>query len=307
MIGAVARRVFSGLAAIVLASLLAFVILEAAPGDAVSTLLGDTGTGAQELALRQQLGLDRPLALRYLDFFQHALRGDLGRSVISGRPVAALIGQRFANTLLLAGFALLLALGLGLSLGLWAAARHNRPADLLVLACTAVCLSIPAFGVAILLTQLFSVRLGWLPSVGGGSLRHLLLPGLSLALPTAAVIARMARAAMLEAARQPYATAVRAKGLTMPQVWRKHIFRNALLPVLALVGVQTGHLLGGAFIVETLFAWPGLGRLTVQAIFDNDTPVVLGSVLLSAVVFQLTSLLVDLCQSALDPRLRVEE
>jgi ABC-type dipeptide/oligopeptide/nickel transport system permease component len=186
----------------------------------------------------------------------------------------------------------------------WSAARRDSRADLLVLAATALCLTIPAFGAAMVLTQVFSVRLGWLPVVGGGSLRHLVLPAVSLAVPVAAVITRVVRASMLDACRKPFYTAAQAKGLTREQVWRKHVLRNALIPVLSLVGVQFGHLLGGAFIIETLFAWPGLGRLTVQAIFDQDTPVVLGAVVLSALIFQLCNALVDLTQQALDPRLR---
>lgn len=286
------------------ASLLAFVILEASPGDVIHTLMGDEGTQAQEVSLRHHLGLDKPIHLRYLGFLQNLGRGDLGTSMINDRPVAQLIGDRFLNTLLLAISSVGLAVAAGTALGFWSAVRHKRPDDLAVIVFTTVGLAIPSFGIAIFLTQLFSVRLGWLPTVGGGDVIHLILPCLSLAIPTSAVITRVVRARMLEEMNKPYVLTALAKGLTLNQVWRKHVFRNALTPALTLVGVQFGYLLGGAFIVETIFAWPGLGRMTVQAIIDQDYPVVLGAVVVSAFIFQLLNAFLDIAYSWLDPRIR---
>ena len=305
MITPVLRRLLSGLAAVVLASLLAFLILEASPGDVLTSLLGDEATLEQTQALREQLGLDEPLHVRYLDFLGRLTRGDLGVSIVHGRPVAQLIGQRFLNTLMLTTLSIILAVAAGIGLGVWAAIHHSSRSDLAVLILTALALALPTFGVAIFLTQLFSVRLGWLPSVGGGTTRHFILPCLSLAIPTAAVITRIVRARMIEELQKPYVVTAHAKGLTLHQVWRTHVLRNALVPALTLVGVQFGHLLGGAFVVETIFAWPGLGRLTVQAIFEQDYPVVLGAVVLSALVFQVLTALVDIVHQQIDPRIRV--
>lgn len=301
---ALIRRIISGLAAVLLASLLAFAILEASPGNIVDRLLGDESTPEQQQALRDALNLDEPFHERYLAYLGNLARGDLGVSLVNGRPVAELIGQRFLNTLLLTCMAIALAVAAGFSAGVWAAAHHQYAADTAFLVVTALCLAVPAFGFAIFLTQVFSVQLKWLPSVGGGTLRHFILPCLSLAIPTAAVIARLVRARMLDEINKLYVLTGHAKGLPRRYLWRRHLLPNALVPAVTLVGVQFGHLLGGAFVVETLFAWPGLGRLTVQAIFDQDYPVVLGAVVLSALIFQACNLLVDLAHRRLDPRVQ---
>jgi ABC-type dipeptide/oligopeptide/nickel transport system permease component len=288
--------------------MLSFVLLDTSPGDVTETLLGDDATQQQRQVLRAQLGLDQPVVVRYVNFLRDLiLHGDMGESLVTHRPVIELIGQRFFNTLLLAFFAMSLALAVGILFGGLAARQHDSWIDLTTLIITSLGLSIPAFGSAIFLTQVFSVRLGWLPAVGGGSLKHFILPCVSLALPTAAVITRLARSSILETLRLPHVTAARAKGLSAPMIWRRHVLRNSLAPVINLAGVHFGHLLGGAFIVETIFAWPGLGRLTVQAIFDRDYPVVLGAVILGALIFQLLNLLVDLLHQWLDPRLRLDQ
>jgi ABC-type dipeptide/oligopeptide/nickel transport system permease component len=301
------RRLLSGLVAVLLASLLAFLILEASPGDIIDTLIGDEASQAQEETLRHALALDQPIYIRYLHILEDLAHGNLGVSLVNGRPVARLIGDRFLNTLLLASSAVLLAVFAGLGLGYWSAVNYQSPADLAMLILTTFGLALPSFGVALFLIQLFSVRLGWLPAVGGGSLQHLILPCLSLAVPTAAVITRMVRARMLEEMAKPYVVTALAKGLKLDKVWQKHVLRNALLPALTLVGVQFGYLLGGAFIVETIFAWPGLGRLTVQAIFDQDYPVVLGAVTVSALIFQFINASLDIAHLWIDPRVRARE
>ncbi len=304
MIVRIVRRMLSGLAAVVVASLLAFVILEASPGDVINTLTGDEATQVQAAALRATLGMDKPLYVRYLDYLGNLVRGDLGVSLINGRPVNQLIGDRFFNTLILASSSVILAIAAGAGLGFWSALHHRRLDDLAVIIFTTLGLAIPSFGIAIFLMQLFSVRLGWLPTVGGGDVCHLILPCLSLAIPTTAVITRVVRARMLEEMSKPYVLTALAKGLTLDKVWSKHVFRNALTPALTLVGVQFGYLLGGAFIVETIFAWPGLGRMTVQAIIDQDYPVVLGAVIVSALIFQTLNTAVDIAYDWIDPRIR---
>jgi ABC-type dipeptide/oligopeptide/nickel transport system permease component len=287
-----------------LASLLAFLILEVSPGNIVHTLLGDEASLEQEMALQVELGLDEPLLIRYLGYILNLVQGDMGVSMVSGRPVAQLIGQRFVNTLFLASLSILLAVGIGFTLGIWASLHHQQIADLAVIVLTSVALSFPSFGLAILLTQFFSLQLGWLPAFGGGSVRHLVLPCIALTVPTAAVIARVVRSKMHEELNKTYVLTALSKGLALSQVWWKHVIRNAVIPALTVIGVQFGHLLGGAFIVETIFAWPGLGRLTVQAIFDRDFPVVLGAVVLSAILFQLCNAIVDIAHMHLDPRIR---
>lgn len=307
MIIGTVRRLLSGLAAVLLASLLAFLILEASPGDIIDVLIGDEATQAQEDILRRELALDRPIYVRYLDFLGNLAQGNLGDSMVHGRPVAQLIGDRFLNTLLLAASSVLLAVLAGFGLGYWSAVNYKSLGDLMMLILTTFGVGLPSFGVALFLIQIFSVRLGWLPSVGGGSLKHSILPCLSLAVPATAVITRMVRARMLEEMSRPYVMTALAKGLKLDKVWRKHVFRNALLPALTLVGVQFGYLLGGAFIIETIFAWPGLGRLTVQAIFDQDYPVVLGAVTVSALIFQFINAALDIAHLWIDPRLRAGE
>lgn len=307
MIRQVLRRMLGAVLAVWLASLLSFVLLDTSPGDVTETLLGDAATQQQKQVLRAQLGLDQPVVVRYVNFLGNLiLHGDMGESLITHRPVIELIGQRFFNTLLLAFSAMSLALAVGMLFGGLAARQHGSWIDLTTLIITSLGLSIPAFGLAIFLTQVFSVRLGWLPSVGGGSLKHFILPCVSLALPTAAVIARLARSSILETLRLPHVTAARAKGLSASMIWWRHVLRNSMAPVITLAGVNFGHLLGGAFIVETIFAWPGLGRLTVQAVFDRDYPVVLGAVILGALIFQLLNVLADLLYQWLDPRLRLD-
>ncbi len=303
-----ARRVAGAIATLLIASFLAFMILEASPGDVTDILVGDSSTQAEKDQVRSELGLDRPAVVRYLEFLGNlVLHHDLGESAVSHRPVSELISQRFLNTLILASGSILLAAVSGMLIGLWAATQHGRWLDTGLNLLLALGLSVPVFGLAIFLAQVFSVKLGWLPSIGAGSALHFILPSVSLAVPTAAVIARLTRSSLLDTLSMQYVTTAHGKGVPAKLVWTRHILRNSLVPVVNLIGVQFGHLLGGAFIVETIFAFPGLGRLTVQAIFDQDYPVVLGSVLLSALIFQAVNLLVDVSHSLLDPRVRTAE
>lgn len=302
------RRVAGAIATLLIASFLAFMILEASPGDVTDILVGDSATQTEKDQVRSDLGLDRPAAVRYLEFLGNlVLRHDLGESAVSHRPVSELISQRFLNTLILASVSILLASVSGMLIGLWAATQHGRWLDTALNLLLALGLSVPVFGLAIFLAQVFSVKLGWLPAIGAGSALHFILPAVSLAVPTAAVIARLTRSSLLDTLSMQYVTTAHGKGVPGKLVWTRHILRNSLVPVINLIGVQFGHLLGGAFIVETIFAFPGLGRLTVQAIFDQDYPVVLGSVLLSALIFQAVNLLVDVSHSLLDPRIRTAE
>jgi ABC-type dipeptide/oligopeptide/nickel transport system permease component len=303
----VARRLLAALLVLALASLIAFAILDAAPGDAAEAMVGESASEDQLQALRAGLGLDRPLLARFIDYLAGAaLRGDLGKSLVSGRPVAQMIGERFRATLVLAVAATALASAVGVAAGLWAARRRGSPADLAVMAGMALGLALPGFGLAMIFTLLFSLKLRLLPVAGGGTPAHLVLPALTLAIPLAAFVARLTRASLLDAARAEYVLAAHARGVPAGRVWSRHVLRNALVPVVTLVGLHFGHLLGGAFVVETVYGWPGLGRLIVQAVFDKDYPVILGAVLLLAVIFQVFNLAVDLAHGLLDPRVGSE-
>lgn len=303
MIAYLVKRLASAALVLLTVSFLVFVLLDVVPGDAAQTLAGESASAAQIAEVRHRLGLDQPLIARYLRFVEDAvLRGDLGESAISGRPVGELLLARLNATVILSLAALGLALLFGILIGGTAAARAGGYLDLAVIAGATFGESLPSFWMALLLIQLFALRLHWLPVVGGGSPAHLVLPAITLALPAIALIARLVRSCILDVKSADYVRTARAKGLTGLLVWRDHIFRNAILPVITLLGLYLGQLLGGAFIVETIFAWPGLGRLVVQAIFDRDFPVVVGAVLLIALIYQVLNIVVDLAHAWLDPR-----
>ncbi len=300
------RRALGAVLVLIATSFVTFALLNAAPGDAVSVMTGEYAGGDEVAALRHEMGLDAPLAPRYLGFLSGALRGDFGASLISGRPVAEMVWGQFSQTLILAFSATAVALFFGLLLGGLAAASPLRSIDLGLMALTSLGMSLPVFWLALLLTSLFSLRLHWLPVVGGGSLAHLILPMVTLAAPTTAMIARLARSSLQEARSADYVRTAYSKGGGGRWVWQRHILRNGLIPVMTMVALQFGHLLGGAFIVETLFGWPGLGRMTVQAVFDRDYPVIIAAVILLTLIYQALNLLADLAQGWLDPRLRGE-
>lgn len=303
MIGYLLKRLAGAALMLVAVSFLVFAVLDVVPGDAAQTIAGDLASAEQVAEVRRQLGLDQPLPARYLRFVEGiVLRGDLGESAISGRPVRELLADRFGATVTLALAALLLAMGAGIAAGLIAAGRGGGYVDLAVMTAATLGESLPSFWVALLLIQIFALWLGWLPVFGAGGAFHLVLPAVSLALPAIALIARLVRGCVLDVKGADYVRTARAKGLTGMLVWRDHIFRNAVLPVVTLLGLYLGHLLGGAFIIETIFAWPGLGRLVVQAIFDRDFPVVVGAVLLVALIYQALNIAVDLAHAWLDPR-----
>jgi ABC-type dipeptide/oligopeptide/nickel transport system permease component len=303
----IARRLAGALVVLLAVSFLTFALLDVVPGDAAQTLVGDTASAAQMAQLRQQMGLDRPLLSRYGSYLSAALlHGDLGRSLISGRAVTGLLAGRFRYTLALALAAMGVALVIGFTAGAAAAARPGSAQDAAVMAVTGLGISLPTYWVALLLTLLFSLRWGWLPVVGAGSVAHGVLPTVTLAFPTAAMVARLVRANLLDVQGADYVRTAQAKGLPRRQVWARHVLRNSLIPVVTLLGLHLGHLLGGAFVVETIYAWPGLGRLVVQSVFDRDFPVLVGAVLMVAVIYQVLNFLADVCQAWLDPRVRHE-
>jgi peptide/nickel transport system permease protein len=298
-----------------------FLLVHAAPGDPASVMAGEAGAAdPQFLAqLRAQFGLDQPLSTQLWIYVSHVAQGDLGVSYRQQRPVAGLILERLAATLLLTGTAFVLAIVGGITLGALAARRVRHTSDSLITVLALGFYATPTFWVGLMLVLVFSVWLDWLPSfgmktvgadlTGGAALldtaRYLVLPGLTLGLFYMAVYARLTRAAMLEVASQDFVRTARAKGVPEGGVQRRHVLRNALLPVITVAGIQAGQLIGGAILVETVFAWPGIGRLAFDALLARDYQILLGVFLATSVLVLVFNLITDLLYAWIDPRVEV--
>lgn len=280
----------------------AFLLLYVAPGDPVESMVGERADSATIVRLRAQLHLDDPLPKRFALYVKGAVTGDLGNSYITNRPITQDIRERFPKTLQLAGAAMLLATTLGVTLGIFSARRPGGLADRFALAVAYLGVSFPVFWVGLLLILLFAVTLRWLPPSGYGSLRFLVLPALALGTRSIAFQARMTRSAMLDALGADFIRTARAKGLGEWTVTAKHAFRNALIPVITVLGLDFGSYLTGSILTETIFSWPGLGRYVVNAISRRDLPAIQGAVLFLSVVFVLVNLLTDLAYAKADPR-----
>ena len=275
-----------------------------ATGDPATLLVSQDASPRDIERIRQAYGLDQPLTVQYARFVGRVVRGDLGYSYRQGLPVTELIVERLRATVELAMASLAVAVLLGVPLGIVAAARHGSGVDTTAMTLALLGTSVPSFWLGLLLIIVFGVQLGWLPVSGYGSLKHLLMPAFVLGGFYAAQVSRLTRTSLLEALAQDFVRTARAKGLTDSGVILKHVLRNAALPVLTLVGLDFGRMLGGAVVVETIFAWPGMGRLAVQAVLGRDFPVVQGAAIMGAVVFLAVSLLIDLLYGWVDPRLR---
>jgi len=299
-------RILSTIPVLFGVSLLVFMMLHLVPGDPVKMVLSEFQTTPQQVAqMRAQLHLDEPLPQQYGRFVFNALHGDLGTSIRSKRPVRNEIGENLGSTMQLASVALLIAAGLGIPLGIIAALKQHSWLDIGPMLFALSGVSMPSFWLGLLLIFLFSLHLGWFPATGGGDLKHLFLPALTLGLGASAIIARLTRSSMLEVLRQEYMTTARAKGLREYSIVVRHGLKNALIPVITIFGLQFGSLLAGAVVVETVFARPGIGRLIVSAILAKDFPMVQGIILFTATAYVLANLLVDLAYGLLDPRIRL--
>lgn len=288
-------------------TLLVFAMTVLTPGDRVVAMLGDAAQGLGQAAreeLRRELGLDRPLPIQYLEYVAGLARGDLGLSARSRRPVLAEIRDRLPATIELALAGLAVAVTLGVSLGVLAAVRRGTVFDSLAVAIALVGVSVPVFWMGFLLMMVFALELGWLPASGRGTWRHLVLPAATVGLASAAFIARITRGAVIETLGQDYVRTARSKGLSERRVVARHALRPALLPIVTVVGLQLGGLLGGAVLTETVFAWPGVGRLLVDAIVARDVPLVQGCVLVVALLFIGVNLVVDVSYAAINPKVR---
>ncbi|MEJ7747947.1 MAG: ABC transporter permease [Candidatus Limnocylindrales bacterium] len=308
----VLTRLLQFLPTLFIASVVVFLVIQASPGDPARIKLGPEATPEQVAIERTRLGLDEPLPVRYAIWLSDAVRLDLGRSFQSNLPVTDVVFDAFGYTVRLALAAAAIAISLGISAGILAALSRGKPLDVIISTLSAILLSLPSFVIGIVLILVFAVNLRWLPSSGAGrtglapldGMRYLIMPAVALGLPFAAVLTRFMRAAMIEAMGQDHVLTARAKGLKPVTVIGRHAVRNALVPTITIAGISLGTLLAGAVVIETVFSYPGLGRLIVGAIFNRDYPIVQAGLILAAVVLLAMSLLVDLMYGVLDPRIR---
>jgi peptide/nickel transport system permease protein len=310
------RRFATFVATLLVASFVVFAVLELLPGNAAEVILGDTATPESVAALQAKLGLDRPATTRYAEWIGELLQGRTARSISYDTPTAELIAERLRVTVPLALLAMTITVVLALGLGLYAASRHNTFGDLGVMAASQVGIAIPNFWFAILLILFFAVKLqwvsaggfpGWTEDEGGGlweGLKALVLPSVALALVQAAILARVTRSAVLEVMREDFVRTARAKGLTRRQALWRHVLRNAMIPVVTIMGLQFANLITGTIVVENVFVLPGIGRLVFQAISNRDLVVVRDVVMLLAAVVVVVNFLVDVLYALIDPRLR---
>lgn len=308
MTGYVTRRLLTAVPLLFAVTGLTFLLLHALPGDPVLAMAGERFDEEAIRALRSQLGLDAPLHERYLRYMGDVLQGDLGQSFVNKRSVSEMILERFPKTLLLAAAAMLFACVFGVAAGVVSAARPGSAADRIGMTSTFVAISMPVFWLGLVLIFLVSVKLRLLPPSGYGGIdpRYLILPAVTLGAGSAGIIARITRSSMLEAVSEDYIVAARAKGLSEGRIMLKHALRNALVPVITVIGTDFGSYLSGAVLTESIFGWPGVGRLTLDAILKRDLPVIEGSVLFMAVIFMLVNLAVDVSYAFIDPRVRIE-
>jgi ABC-type dipeptide/oligopeptide/nickel transport system permease component len=299
----VIRRLLLAVPVLIGVSILVFAIIRFIPGDPARAIAGVHASPEYIEQVRRELLLDEGLHVQYFVYMSNLLRGDLGRSTFTRRPVTVELSERFPNTLVLAASAMFVASILGLSAGIISATKRYSLFDNFSMLAALIGVAAPVFWLGVMFQLFFSVNLGWLPSGGIGTWKHLVLPALTLGLATAALIARITRSSMLEVLGQDYITTARSKGLVERIVIYKHALKNALIPVVTVMGLQFGTLLGGAVLTETVFSWPGIGRLMVDSILARDYPVVQGAVLLLAVFFVMINLVVDVIYAFLDPRI----
>ena len=285
---------------------LVFSLIHLIPGDPAQAMLGEGAAPEDVAQLRDRLGLNRPLLAQYGLFLQGLLRGDLGVSLRNDQPVLRQILERMPATAELAFASMTVAVLIALPLGIIAASRRGTSLDYIAMTLSLVGISVPNFWLGPLLAMVFAVELGWLPVGGRGTLAHLVLPAATLGAALAAILARMTRASLLDELREPYVLAARAKGVSRARAVLHHALRNSLIPIVTILGLQFGVVLTGAIITETIFAWPGIGRLLIQSISFRDYPTVQGCVLLIAVTYVCVNLITDLTYGFLDPRIRVD-
>jgi ABC-type dipeptide/oligopeptide/nickel transport system permease component len=299
------HRFLLTLPAVWLVLTLVFLLIHIVPGDPVEQMLGEGAAPGQVEQLRHTLGLDQPILVQYGHYLSQTLRGDFGQSFKYQAPVRRLIFERYPATLQLAFLALLVCAATGIPAGVFAAYRRGYAPDQAISVLTLFGLAMPNFALGPLLITLFSIKLGWLPVSGRGDALNYILPAATLGAALAAILTRMVRGAMLEELSSDYVRTARAKGLSTFSVLTHHALRNALIPIITILGLQFGTLLAGTIVTETIFSWPGIGRLTVQAISSRDYPLLQGCILVIALSYVLVNLLTDFLYAFIDPRVRV--
>ncbi len=301
------RRVIHGLLVIFLISVATFGILQLAPGSPIDVMLGDTQLTQDQLdAVERKWGLDRPWYQQYFTWAGNMLRGDFGVSIVrTGQPVSDMLRDAAPVTLKLNGIAFAIALTIALPMGVIAAIRRNSLFDYSSMLGATLGVALPSFWISLMLIIIFALKLGWLPSSGSGTWKHYVMPVAVLAVEQTALLARVSRGATLEVLKQDYVTTARAKGLSERLVIARHVVRNAMLPIVTIVGLRIAFLLSGTIIIETIFAWPGIGRLFMDSVFRLDYQVVQAIVLLLSVLVVVTNLLTDLLYALIDPRIRI--
>ena len=300
------RRLILTLPVLLGVATLVFALIHLVPGDPAQAMLGETASAEEITRLRTSLGLDKPLLAQYGVFLKGLIRGDLGKSFRSQQPVTQEIARRLGDTAILALCAMAVAIVVAIPLGIVAAVFRGRFPDHAAMTLALAGISIPSFWLGPLLAILFAVRLGWLPVSGSGTVWHLVLPAVTLGTALAAILARMTRSSVIEELRELYVTAARARGVSRARAVVRHAFRNSLIPVVTIIGLQFGAVLTGTIITETIFGWPGVGRLLITAINTRDYPLVQGCILFIAGTYVAMNLITDLTYGFLDPRIRFE-
>lgn len=317
------RRIFQAIPVLIGITIITFTFMELAPGDAVSGLLMSAEGAAGDIdveALRARYGLDQPAPIRYLRWLGELLQGNMGKRILSGQPVIEEIGRRLPATVQLMVVAILLAIAIGMPLGIYTALRQYSFADYALTGFVFMGISVPGFFAAIAAVYIFAVQLGWFPTSGYSTpgqdfgpierfldlAHHMALPAFVLAIESSASIMRYTRASMLDVIRQDYMTTARSKGLTPWVITIRHALRNALLPVITIIGLRLPSLFGGAIVIEGIFNWPGMGRLYLDGVTTRDIPLIMGMVLISALVIVISNLVTDLTYAVADPRIRYE-
>lgn len=298
------QRLLAALVTIWVTTVIVTMLIHAVPGDPVRIMYAQWQASPEQIeAVRRNLGLDEPLHVQYWMFLKRVAKGDLGRSIQGDQPVASILKTRFPPTLLLATTSLIIAMLIGLSLGFVAAYKRGSVIDVAAMVAAILGVSIPHFWLGLILLFTFALKLGWLP-VAGEDLRTLILPAVTLGLANAAVLARLTRSAMIDIFDQDFVRTARAKGLPKAVVLYRHALRAGLVPIVSMMGLQFAYMMGGAIVVENVFAWNGVGRLAIEAVFARDYPVIQGFILVFAAVVVLVAVVIDLLYAWLDPRVR---
>lgn len=306
MIKFIIKRLLALIPVIIGVTFMVYFIMSLAPGDPALLLLGDDATPEQIADLRAEMGLDKPFIVQYGRYMLHLVQGDMGTSYKTKNAVSKEVFSRFPNTLVLAGFSTLVSIVLALPLGVFAAVKQNSLFDTVSMVVALLGVSIPIFWFGLLLILFFALKLGWFPVSGFNGIKSLFLPGLALAFQHMAAIARTTRSSMLETIRQDYIRTVRAKGLPENKVITRHALKNALIPTITVIGLQIGGMMGGSVLTESVFAWPGIGRLMISSIQGRDTPMVLGCILMFSITFSIINLIVDIVYGFVDPRIKAQ-